>query len=151
MISTPTGGPAPQTAPLDLLRQMLGLTDELARFHGGQWTHENGVVFDPASTAGYRGVLSCGDDSSRHFTVHIFGPGVSDPEAATRAAAEHFADQGFSEANNFESTAKDNRYFVQTLTHPDGTSVIYHPGTKHSSIDVESACSSHPGMAERTP
>ena len=106
MIFTPSGGPAPQTAPLDLLNQMLGLTDELARLQGGQWTYGNDTVFDPTDTSGYRGMLSCGDDNSRRFSVLIFGPGVSSPEDATTAAAEHFAAQGFTETNKFESSAK---------------------------------------------
>ncbi|MCC9177437.1 hypothetical protein [Arthrobacter sp. zg-Y750] len=151
MISTPSGGPAPQTAPLDLLNQMLGLTDELARLQGGDWTYENGVVFDPARTTSYRGTLSCGDDNSRRFSVLIFGPGVPSPEDATTAAAEHFAAQGFTETNKFESSAKGNRYLMQTLSDSEGNSVVYQAGTKRSSIDVESSCSSHPGMAERTP
>ena len=83
MIFTPSGGPAPQTAPLDLLNQMLGLTDELARLQGGQWTYGNDTVLDPTDTSGYRGMLSCGDDNSRRFSVLIFGPGASSPEDAT--------------------------------------------------------------------
>ena len=151
MISTPSGGPALQTAPLDLLNQMLGLTDELARLQGGEWTYENGVVFDPARTTGYRGTLSCGEDSSRRFSVHIFGPGVSSPEDATTAAVEHFAEQGFVEANKFDDQIDEDHYVIQTLTHQDGTSAVYTAGTDKSSINVRSACSGHPGMADRTP
>ncbi|MDK1327986.1 hypothetical protein [Arthrobacter sp. zg-Y1143] len=151
MISTPADGPAPQTAPLDLLNQMLGLTDELARLQGGDWTYENGVVFDPARTTGYRGTLSCGDDNSRRFSVLIFGPGVPSPEDATAAAAKHLSAQGFAETNKFDDRIDRERYVIQTLSHPDGTTIVYEAGTDKSSIDVHSACSSHPGMAERTP
>ncbi|MCC3274965.1 MULTISPECIES: hypothetical protein [unclassified Arthrobacter] len=135
---------------MDLLNQMLGLTDEFAQLHGGQWTYGNDTVFDPADTSGFRGMMSCGDDS-RRFSVLIFGPGVSSPEDATTAAAEHFAEQGFTETNKFESSAKGNRYLMQTLTDSEGNSVVYQAGTKRSSIDVHSACSSHPGMAETFP
>ena len=151
MISTPSDGPAPQTAPLDLLNQMLGLTDELARLHGGQWTHENDTVFDPGDTSGFWGMMSCGHDSDRQFSVHIFGPGVSSPEDATTAAASLLAEQGFAETNKFDDQINEDHYVIQTLSHPDGTSVVYTAGTDKSSINVHSACSSHPGMAERTP
>ena len=151
MISTPSGGPAPQTAPMDLLNQMLVLTDELARLHGGQWTYGNDTVFDPTDTSGFRGMMSCGEDSSRRFNVLIFGPGVPTPEDATAAAAKHLSAQGFAETNKFDDRIDRERYVIQTLSHPDGTTIVYEAGTEKSSIDVHSACSSHPGMAETIP
>ncbi|MCC9174453.1 hypothetical protein [Arthrobacter sp. zg-Y179] len=129
---------------------MLRVTDELSRLQGGAWEHEGGKPFDVNRTAGFRGALTCDDEVSRSFSTQILCPGVSDPEEATTAAAEHFASQGFKETNKFESSVDGNRYVVQTLSRADGAYMVYQPGTGHSAIEAGSSCSTHPGMTERT-
>lgn len=104
--SASSSSPDPETtssaaAPRDVLLEMLRVTDELSRLQGGAWEHEGGKPFDVNRTAGFRGALTCDDEVSRSFSTQILGPGVSDPEEATTAAAEHFASQGFKETNKF--------------------------------------------------
>ncbi|MCC3265295.1 hypothetical protein [Arthrobacter gengyunqii] len=140
-----------QASPQVILLNMLRVMDELVQLQGGEWTYEDDALFDPTSTAGYWGMTTCGDDINRQYSSTVItGPGVSSPEDAATRAAEHLEAQGFTETNKFESSIENNRYIVQTLSHPDGTSVVYHPGTGHSSINVHSACSSDPGMDMRT-
>lgn len=140
-----------QASPQVILLNMLRVMDELVQLQGGEWTYEDDALFDPTSTAGYWGMTTCGDDINRQYSSAVLtGPGVSSPEDAAAAAAAHFAAQGFTETNKFESSIENNRYIVQTLSHPDGSAVFYQPGTGHSSINIESACSSDPGMDMRS-
>ncbi len=136
----------------ELLQQMLDLSDETTRVHGGEWTYG-----DPERspwdkrTAGYFGTVCPGSDPlSYRYGNMIMGPAVDDPEAAVSKYVSHFEKQGFTEVGRFNedvpSDIGSGYYIIVTLEDAEGNALIYQAGNHLSSLSYEGPCSEDPNM-----
>lgn len=135
-----------------MFEQMMTLSDETVRFHGGPWTHgnEEATPWNPTETAGYRSQRCPGSKEFFRYAMTLYGPAVEDPEQAAEKYVAHFAQQGFTEFNRFESEVAEEFgggwYIIVSVKNAEGTTLVYQAGTHLSSLSFEGACSNDPAM-----
>ena len=136
----------------DLLQQMLDLSDESTRVHGGDWTYSNPEESPwDKGTDGYFGQACPGSDPISYRYGHmILGPAVDDPEAAVSKYVSHFEKQGFTETNRFNADVPpeigSGYYIMVTLEDAEDNALIYQAGNHLSSLSYEGPCSEDPDM-----
>lgn len=139
-----------------MFQRMMSLSDETARFHGGQWTHgnEEATPWNVGETAGYLSERCPGSKEFFRYVNTLYGPAVEDPEAAVEEYVAHFEQQGFTEYNRFDAEVAEKFgsgwYIIVSVQDAEGTKLIYQAGTHLSSVTVEGACSDDPAMDIRT-